>query len=218
MLKNSSNNTAATDSGAKKRRRAAIPGYLVKEVLDGIPVYYKGYRDVMRKAKTPEEITADGLLQATIKFWLTMLLGKRLDLRHYWIVSGEVGMHISHKNNFSHDLMVIEKSALPPERISNRYADVPAKLVVEVDTEIEYGDALPTETYIHRKTQQTLDFGTERVVWIFTATQKMMVAARGQDWVICGWDKSVELIDGIQLNMMNFLAEAGVMLDRPEEA
>jgi hypothetical protein len=91
-------NTAATDSRAKKRRRAAIPGYLVKEVLDGIPVYYKGYRDVMRKTKTPEEIIADGLLLATIKFWLTMLLGKRLDLRHYWIVSGEVGMHISHKS------------------------------------------------------------------------------------------------------------------------
>jgi hypothetical protein len=46
----------------------------------------------------------------------------------------------------------------------------------------------------------------------------MMVAARGHDWVICGWGKSVELIDGVQLNMMNFLEEAGVVLDRPEEA
>ncbi len=211
-------NTSATDSKAKKRRRPKVPEYLVKEVLDGIPVYYKGYRDVMNKTKTPEEIMADGLLQATIKFWLSMLLGKYLDLRNYWIVSGEVGMHLSHKNNFSQDLMVIEKSVLPPERISNRYADVPAKLVVEIDTEIEYGDELPTETYIHRKTQQLLDFGTERVVWIFTATQKIMVAAQGQDWVICGWDKPVELIQGIQLNMMNFLEEEGVVLDKPEEA
>ena len=47
-----------------KQRKLArkVPEYLIKEVLDGIPIYYKGYKAVLRKEKTLESIMgASGL-------------------------------------------------------------------------------------------------------------------------------------------------------------
>jgi len=206
--------TATTAGLAEKKKQAKkVPAYLIKEVIDGIPVYYKGYRDVLSKKKTPEEIMADGLLQAMLKMWLSNLLFNQMASKGYWIFAGEVGSHLSHKNNMAHDLMVFEKSALPANKIGNKYADVPAKLIVEIDTEIEYGNDLPVETYVHLKTQKTLDFGTEKVIWIFTASRKVMVAERGNDWIISDWDKTVELLDGVSFNIPAYLQEQGITLD-----
>lgn len=206
---------AATTAGftEKKKQTKKVPAYLIKEVIDGIPVYYKGYRDVLANKKNPEEIMADGLLQFILKSWIARLFFTGLDSSKYWIGVGEVGSHLSHKNNMAHDLAVFEKSILPAKKISNKYADVPAKLIVEIDTEIEYGDDLPVETYVHLKTQKTLDFGTEKVIWIFTASRKVMVAERGQDWIIRDWDKTVELLDGVSFNVPAYLQEQGITLD-----
>lgn len=206
-----------TDTSAgiadKKQKAKKVPDYLIKETIDGIPVYYKGYRDVLSKKKNPEEIMADGLLQALFKMWLSHLLRTHLDQKKYWVFAGEVGSHISHKNNMAHDLVVFEKNVLPASKISNKYADVPAKLVLEIDTEIEYGNGLSVETYVHQKTQNTLDFGTEKVIWIFTASRKVMVAERGKDWIISDWDKTVELLDGVVFNIPAYLLEQGIELE-----
>lgn len=206
---------AATTAGLaqKKKSPGKVPAYLIKEVIDGIPVYYKGYRDVLSKKKNPEDIMADGLLQFVLKSWIAQLLFTGLDSSKYWIGVGEVGSHLSHKNNMAHDLAVFEKSVLPANKITNKYADVPAKLIVEIDTEIEYGDDQPVETYVHLKTQKTLDFGTEKVVWIFTASRKVMVAERGKDWLIREWEKDVELLDGVTFNVPAYLEEQGITLD-----
>ncbi|NUM44639.1 MAG: DUF3179 domain-containing protein [Anaerolineales bacterium] len=150
-------------AGAKARTRTSkqkVPSYLIKEWVYNTPVYYKGYRDVLQKKKTTEDILADGTLQAAIKFWLTLLLGNHLDLAKYWVFSGEVGSHVAPKKNAAHDLVIIEKRLLPPGNVSNRYADVPARVVIEIDTAIEYGNDRPIEQFVQQKTQQTLDFGT----------------------------------------------------------
>ena len=199
----------------KKRRVRKVPEYLIKEVLDGVPVYYKGYREVLNGKKTKEEIMADGLLQAFIKMWLTQLLTSQLDKNRYFIFTGEIGSHISPKNNASHDLVIFEKSILPASKITNHYADVPAKIVLEVDTEVEYGNDLSIDIYVQQKTQRTLDFGTERVIWIFTATRKVLVAAQGRDWIICDWHKPVEILDGVVFNVAGYLEQEGIQLDEP---
>jgi hypothetical protein len=198
----------------KKTRKRKVPSYLIKEWVNGIPVYYKGYRDVLKKAKTPEDIIADGILQAAIKFWLTLLLGNQLSLTKYWIFSGEVGSHQAHRQNAAHDLVIIEKSKLPPGKVTNRYADVPAKIVIEIDTVVEYGDDFPTEQYVQQKTQQTLDFGTEKVIWIFTTTQKVLVATPGADWIITDWSSTLEILDGVTFNLAEFIEKEGIVLDQ----
>lgn len=208
--------TTAEARAIAKTYKRKVPSYLIKEWVYDIPVYYKGYREVMKKNKNPEEIMADGTLQAAIKFWLSLLLGNQLNLSKYWIFSGEVGSHITHRKNASHDLVIIEKRLLPPGKVSNRYADVPARVVIEIDTTVEYGNDLPVEQFVQQKTQQTLDFGTEKVIWIFTATQKVMVATRGADWTISNWSKTIEVLDGVQFNLVEFIEKEGINLDQPE--
>ncbi|MBK8965807.1 MAG: Uma2 family endonuclease [Lewinellaceae bacterium] len=197
----------------KKTRKRKVPSYLIKEWVNGIPVYYKGYRDVLNKTKAPEEIMADGMFQAILKNWLHLLLGNQLDLKKYWILTGEVGSHLAHRQNASHDLVIIEKSKLPPAKVSNRYADVPAKVVIEIDTAVEYGDNFPAEQFVQQKTQQTLDFGTEKVIWIFTTTQKVMVATPNEDWIITDWTSTLEILDGVQFNLAEFIEKEGIVLE-----
>ncbi len=41
---------------SSQRKMPKVPFYLIKEILDEIPVYYKGYKAVLRKEKTLEDI------------------------------------------------------------------------------------------------------------------------------------------------------------------
>ena len=47
----------------KKMDKENIPDSLIYEVMDRQPIYYKGYRDVLNKTKTREEIMACSGLQ-----------------------------------------------------------------------------------------------------------------------------------------------------------
>lgn len=207
--------TGAQTAKKTRKSKSKVPPYLIKEWVYDTPVYYRGYRDVMKKTKTPEDIMADGMIQAILKNWLHLLLGAGLDLSKYWVLTGEVGSHLSHRKNASHDLVVIEKRLLPPGNVSNRYADVPARVVIEIDTNIEYGTDLPVENYVQQKTQQTLDFGTEKVIWIFTATQKVMVATPGADWTISNWTKTIDVLDDVRFNLAEYIEQEGIVLDQP---
>ncbi|MCK6692522.1 MAG: Uma2 family endonuclease [Thermoanaerobaculia bacterium] len=209
--------TRAAEQSRVKKSKRKVPSYLIKEWVYDTPVYYKGYREVMKKTKTPEEIMADGMLQAILKNWLHLLLGAQLNLENYWILTGEVGAHIAPWKNASHDLVIIEKRLLPPGKVSNRYADVPPKVVIEIDTAVEYVDDKPVEHLVQLKTQQTLDFGTEKVIWIFTATQKVMVATPDADWTISDWSKTIEVLDGVGFNLAEFVEKEGINLDQPGE-
>lgn len=88
--------------------------------------------------------------------------------------------------------------------------------MVEVDTEVEFADYPGIDVYVQLKTQKTLDFGTQRVIWIFTSTRKILIAERHQDWIICDWDKSVELLDGVVFCVAEFLESEGIRLDEAE--
>jgi uncharacterized protein (DUF2164 family) len=55
-----------------------------------------------------------------------------------------------------------------------------------------------------------LDFGVEKVLWIFTRHQKVMVAIKYQDWLTKNWNQEIELLDGEYFNIGKFLADEGV--------
>lgn len=61
----------------KRKRRKKIPDSLVREWIDGKPFYYKGYKDVLNKNKSLEDIIGSSTLQALIVTYLVMLLGKK---------------------------------------------------------------------------------------------------------------------------------------------
>ncbi|MEM1124823.1 MAG: Uma2 family endonuclease, partial [Bacteroidota bacterium] len=114
-----------------------IPAYLIKETIDGVNYYYKGFREVLNKTKTKADIMADSGLQLFIKSWLMSLLFKNLDENRYYILGGEAGAHIDHRNNLSLDLTVFDNTVLTPDKITTKYIDVPPKIVIEIDVNVE---------------------------------------------------------------------------------
>ena len=192
-----------------------IPAYLISELIDGIPFYYRGYRAVLNKTKKLEDIMADSGLQFVLKEHISDRLKAGLDRKKYLLGSGDVGNHIDRRNNLGLDVVVFEKSVLTPDKITTRYIDVPAKMVVEIDVNVELPDKKTDlfEEYVVRKVNRLFAFGTEKVVWVFSKSKKVISATPNAPWQISNWNDDVELMNGIVMNIDRYLKEEGMNPD-----
>lgn len=193
-----------------------IPNYLVKETLDGIPLYYKDYQEVLNQTKTLEDIMGSSSLQAEIISCLLQFLFKNIDLTKYRVYTNEIGSHISHRNNMSHDIAIFDKKVLPADKINTHYIAVPAKVVLEIDIDIEPAQPLHWD-YLTKKTETVLEFGTEKVIWVLTKSQKVLLAQAHQDWLLVDWNKDIEMFDGHYFNIGNYLKTEGIQLEEVED-
>ncbi|MDX1941676.1 MAG: hypothetical protein SFU99_14045 [Saprospiraceae bacterium] len=55
--------------------------------------------------------------------------------------------------------------------------------------------------YYHHKMDQLLDFGVERVIWIYTGVEKFMIAEKNKHWETANWSEDLEIMDGILMNI-----------------
>ena len=188
-----------------------VPEYLVKEVLDGIPIYYKGYKSVLRKEKDLESIMGASGLQIFIIKYFTYLLVRELKEETYFFFTGEGGMHIDTGNNLSGDVMIYEKSKLPVSKIDVHYLDLPPKINIEIDVNIDHS-FFTENTYITRKTERLLAFGVEKVIWVLTKSKKVIIAEPNKDWLFVDWTKDIEITDGIIFNMAKYLEKEGITI------
>lgn len=188
---------------------AQIPAFLVKETIDGQAFYYPNFRKVMAGEKTLDDVMGSSTLQSFIVSFLFRFIVKNFDEREYLSLSSEIGLHIDKRNNLAGDLAIFERSKLTVSKINLHYADVPPKVVLEVDTNIDYSQEGAFD-YVHLKTQKLLDFGVKRIIWIFTRSQKIMVAEPDKDWLTKGWNQEIELLDGESFNVGAYLAEEGI--------
>ena len=182
-----------------------IPNTLIWEVLDGQPLYRRGYTSVLGKLKTTDDIMGTSSYQALLTAYLNRLLIQNLDEDLYDIWTGEPGLHLKKNDNVSNDIVV--HKIVSAAHISTNYANYPPKLVVEIDIEID-PLSMPEIEYLQKKTAKMLDFGVERVVWILTYVRKVIVADRQKntwlmvDWVtesFCNFNESFFLIGQIQV-------------------
>lgn len=199
----------ATRSGAKSRKpRQKIPDYLIYEIIDGQPIHYKGYREVVDGHKRFSDIMGSSKLQAFIVAYIQRLLLLNLNEDQYVILSSEAGLHLDKRNNLAGDILIFTSNALPIEEIDEHYADVPPKIAIEIDIMADANDMEP-DTYIFKKIQKLLDFGVEKVIWITTKTKKITVATSQADWQVKDWHKDVEILEGITLNVGAYLTKKG---------
>ncbi|MEO0041170.1 MAG: hypothetical protein RL329_618, partial [Bacteroidota bacterium] len=70
------------------------------------------------------------------------------------------------------------------------------------------------ESYMYKKTQKLLDFGVQKVIWITSASKKVMVATSVDDWRIISWDKTIEILDQVTFNVGQYLHQQGIELDK----
>jgi hypothetical protein len=196
-----------------KQRKLArkVPEYLVKEVLNGIPIHYKGYKAVLRKEKTLEDIMGASGLQSFIVSYINKLLVRQLSDDMYHIFTGETGMHLELNDNLSGDIVIYEYSKLPVSNINTHYLNLPPKIDIEIDVNIDTTD-FTEQSYISQKTDRLLSWGVEKVIWVLSESKKVIVAEQGKDWLLIDWSKDIEIIDGIKFNVSQYLDKSGVVI------
>ncbi len=194
-------------SKVRKSPKRKVPDYLIAEMIDGKPYYYKGYKQVLNKKQTLEEIMGSSSLQAFLLSYLIRLFDVNDDTLH--ILANEAGIHLDNNSNLSGDILIFD--ATKPLVFDTHYVNQPPLINIEVDVNIDLEDE-DEMNYIMRKTQKLLDFGTEKVIWVMTKSQKVIVATPTDNWLIISWDKDIEILRGITFNIAAYLKRKGVEL------
>lgn len=188
-----------------------VPSSLIYEEINGTPYYYKGYRSVLSRQKTQEEIMGASALQSAIVSLLIHVLYKFLPFDDYLIATNEPGLHLAVGNNLSNDIAVFDQHALPTP-LDDKYFSVPPRVVIEIDVKIELPANVSETEYVYDKTQKMLDFGVQKVIWILTKTRKTLIAQPDQHWILTNWDDIIEILPGCTVDLLPLLKSKGVIL------
>lgn len=178
-----------------------IPAYLIYELDEGMPIYYKGYRDVLLGQKNPEEVMTDSTLQA----WLKMELGsiiRALLSSLYIITGGEQGLQLGKSKTRAADLAIFTKENFV---LSTKYSANPPEIAIEIDTKADLDSPGATIDYFDRKNQQLLAFGVKKIIWIFTDAQIVKVILPGEEIQTFAWEEDVPVMDGIHFNLQKIM-------------
>ncbi|GAB4026533.1 hypothetical protein [Spirosoma koreense] len=183
----------------KQRRaeRARLLKSLVYEMWDGKPVYYAGYEDVLRGIKTVEQVMSSSLQQGIIIARLVGYIINAIDLDEYVIATNEVGVQFKKGDWRACDIVIFEQKALKGAD-ETKYAWVPPKIAIEIDTKAALNHVDSEFDYYEQKTTKLLQFGVEKVIWLFTKSRKVMMAEPDKDWLIRDWSQVVEVLPHCQ--------------------
>ncbi len=198
--------SASARQTAKKDQ--AIPEYLIYEMDEGTPIYYRGYKDVLNKKKTPEQIMGSSALQSLLVMLLLDVLKTKLD-HNYLRLPAELGLKFAHKSWRNLDIAIYDKRKVADKSVflTNKYIEIPPEVVIEIDTKAELSELPDPASYHQKKTDQLLNAGVQRVIWIFTSTKKHQVAVKDQKWETDNWTADIVVMDGVTINI-NQLLEA----------
>ncbi len=127
----------------------------------------------------------------------------------YTIHTNEAGLDIGKGDNLAGDILVYENSVMTPEHINKKYSSVPPLLVFEIDIEADVG-TMTELGYVSRKIEKLLAFGVQKVFWISTEAQRVIVAVSGGDWRTISWKSDIEITPGLVLNIAEYLKKRGV--------
>jgi Uma2 family endonuclease len=164
-----------------KKTKKAIPTSLIAEIMDGKPIYYKGYEAVLNGEKTLEDIIgASGLQGIIIEYLLDILFANKRKFK-FRVLTNEQGLHLNKKNNMSADIAIYEMEKLPIKAIDKKYVGIPPKIQFEVDINVAAEDS---QLYYTQKTQKLLNFGVEKVIWIFSESKTVVVATPQANWQV----------------------------------
>ncbi|MEZ0538534.1 Uma2 family endonuclease [Fibrella arboris] len=185
-----------------------IPSALVFEVLNGRPLYYRGYKDVLAGTRKVEDIVGSSSLQAILVSLIYGYVLNNRDKKKYLPVTNEAGVHLDLNDNLLCDVAIFEKGTFD---ITTKYFDTPPKIVIEVDVRIDLADFDGLDVnYIAEKTQKLFDFGVEKVFWVLSKPRRVFVAVPNQDWIITEWSNNVPVMDGCILNVKSLLDEEAI--------
>ena len=187
-----------TDVTEEKRKERLLT-ILTYEVVDGKPIYYRGYKEVLEGKKTPEEVIGSSTLQARLVFKLLVTLSP-LEEMGYMLTTNEHGLKIDGGRR-ALDVGIFKADTLD---IKDEYADVPPVVAIEVDTKAELEGGSFME-YMKRKIEDLLRFGVKRVIWILTKANVIVIAEDPKNWKVLNWEDEFEVWEGVKVRLSDLL-------------
>ena len=141
------------------------------------------------------------LWQGELVALIVGMLMSKLDIRKYVITTNETGFIYAPKSWRVLDIAIFERKKVKHELRSTKYAKTAPKVVIEVDTKADvkdYGDILG---YLTEKTDDLLNAGVEKVIWILTDTHKVVVAEQGNPWILAKWTDPVHVVEDLTIQI-----------------
>lgn len=191
-----------------------VPDFLVKEEIDGVRFYYQNYKDFLNKKKNLEDIMGSSAIQSLVIEYLMAVFIEGGLRKKYRLFTNETGNNLGLRNNLQFDIALYDRTLLTADKITDKYVNAIAPtIVLEIDTDISLDDTGFTaiQDYYFTKTQKLIDYGTQKVIWIFTKGKKIMVA-EGSEWHIYNFDKTIQVIDNVEFNLDIFFKEEKINL------
>lgn len=186
-----------------KSRTRKIPEKYIREIVNGKPYYYKGYKSVLNGSKQIEEIMGSSSLQSIIVSILDFFIKSNIDRKVFWTATNEAGLHLGHKNNLSTDLGIFLKEKVV---LNDKYFEVAPEVAIEVDVKIDTEDL----DYVFSKSEEMINFGTQRVLWVITKHKKIMVFSKNSPTQVFDWNNEIAIMEGLTLNLQQLLDDEGV--------
>ena len=194
--------TLEKSSGQKRKK---VPKELIYEMRKGSPIYYRDYDKVLSGEKTLEEVMGSSDLHAWFLYILMKFFIKNLDDKKFTILAGELGYRFTERSWYNLDVAIYKREKLG--KLKGTFTNIPPEVVIEIDTKADLRKFENPQDYFHRKTQDLLDSGVKKVIWIFTKERKLWIAEKGKPWLIVDWDYEFEIMDGVKLNLLKLVKE-----------
>jgi len=186
----------------KGNKKVSIPEVLIYEKVKGKPIYYRNYREALKGKLPLEAVMGSSDLQAYLVALFVALLYFRINTEKYLILTNEIGFYTSENSFRLLDIAVFERKNF---KFSGGYTKIPPKLVIEIDTKADLSGYQSVEDYIFEKTQELLDAGVEKVIWILTKPKKVLIAEKNKKWIVQNWNEPFEVFEGLEVNLEELL-------------
>ncbi len=181
-----------------------LPGYLlpyVYEVVNGKPIFRKGYKEALLSYKS-NDVGSSSLQSFIVTEIIGLLFASGIRDR-YVFTSSEHGIHLGKNDNRSMDIAIFDKADFKPTK---KYADKPPLIVLEVDIDADIESWTETkQQYYQNKTKDLLNFGVQKVIWVFTETKSVVVATAQTPWQIFDGKDEVHVIDNCTFNLSKII-------------
>lgn len=181
----------------------SIPDALIYEMVNGKPIYYHGWRDVLKNEKTLEEVMASSLIQSYLVGEIFVVAHNGLR-KKYILGTNEAGLKFDKGDWRAADIALWTKESLKNTPLHNKYSDIIPEIVIEVDTK---ADSIDEPSYYFDKTKYLHQKGVRRIIWVLTNPEQVMIAEKGEKWVVQDWAESVEISDGLYINIKEMVDE-----------
>ena len=95
-----------------------------------------------------------------------------------------------------------------------QYFETPPNVFIEIDLKIDKSDYFVSEIeYFHKKTEQLLQWGVEKVIWVFSSSKRVLMADNLQKWEFNSWDINFNVIDDVEINVWELLLKNGFIVE-----